>query len=157
LKPWGRKGTVEKDREGDLAVHQVLCLYRELPDLATASSAARRSLPGEARGSPSELHVHLIRFAHIADSCVNCGSVRTLCHGYTKRTLHASQQVELEKMFGMYPGISMELPLLALVEEKEERDRLAATGSDRSSISSSKTALLNFFSSSAERALIRWV
>jgi hypothetical protein len=31
--------------------------------------------------------------------------------------MHA-QQVELEKMFGHVPGISMELPLLAFAEEK---------------------------------------
>jgi len=41
-----------------------------------------------------------------------------------------SQQVELEKMFGHTPGVSMELPLLAYVEEKEERLRLHNTGSD---------------------------
>ncbi|NYT21945.1 MAG: formate dehydrogenase, partial [Methanomicrobiales archaeon] len=39
--------------------------------------------------------------------------------------------VELEKMFGHVPGVDMELPLLALVEEREERDRLSATGSDQ--------------------------
>jgi formate dehydrogenase subunit beta len=44
--------------------------------------------------------------------------------------MHA-QQVELEKMFGHVPGIDMQLPLLALVEEREERDRLLATGSDQ--------------------------
>jgi formate dehydrogenase subunit beta len=44
--------------------------------------------------------------------------------------MHA-QQVELEKMFGHVPGVDMKLPLLALVEEREERDRLSATGSDQ--------------------------
>ena len=44
--------------------------------------------------------------------------------------MHA-QQVEPEKMFGHVPGVDMNLPLLALVEEKEERDRLSATGSDQ--------------------------
>jgi formate dehydrogenase subunit beta len=43
--------------------------------------------------------------------------------------MHA-QQVELEKMFGHVPGVNMELPLLAMVEEKEERARLHNTGSD---------------------------
>jgi formate dehydrogenase subunit beta len=43
--------------------------------------------------------------------------------------MHA-QQVELEKMFGHIPGINMELPLMAYVEEKEERARLHNTGSD---------------------------
>jgi formate dehydrogenase subunit beta len=44
--------------------------------------------------------------------------------------MHALQ-VEMEKMFGHTPGVNMELPVLALVEEKSERDRLAATGSDQ--------------------------
>ena len=43
--------------------------------------------------------------------------------------MHA-QQVELEKMFGHIPGVSMELPLMAYVEEKQERARLENTGSD---------------------------
>jgi len=34
-------------------------------------------------------------------------------------------------MFGHVPGVDMSLPLLALVEEREERDRLSATGSDQ--------------------------
>ena len=43
--------------------------------------------------------------------------------------MHA-QQVELGKMFGHVPGVSMELPMLTLVEVKEERGRLHNTGSD---------------------------
>jgi formate dehydrogenase subunit beta len=43
--------------------------------------------------------------------------------------MHAQQQ-ELEKMFGHVPGANMELPLMAYVEEKEERGRLHNTGSD---------------------------
>jgi len=80
---------------------------------------------------PPNFMFHLIRFAHIADSCVNCGQCQELCPAEIPNALfmHA-QQVELEKMFGHTPGISMELPLLALVEEKEERARLANTGSD---------------------------
>ena len=75
---------------------------------------------------------HLIRFAHIADSCINCGQCQELCPAEIPNSLfmHA-QQVELEKMFGHTPGISMELPVLALADEKEERARLASTGSDQ--------------------------
>ena len=40
-------------------------------------------------------------------------------------------QVELEKMFGFTPGVNMDLPLLALVEEPTERKRLSDTGSDQ--------------------------
>jgi formate dehydrogenase subunit beta len=46
------------------------------------------------------------------------------------RFMHANQ-CELQKIFGYRPGQDMRLPILALVEEKAERDRLAATGSDQ--------------------------
>jgi formate dehydrogenase subunit beta len=75
---------------------------------------------------------HLIRFAHVADSCVNCGQCEENCPMEIPNTrfMHANQ-VELQKLFGYRPGQDMRLPILALVEEKSERDRLAATGSDQ--------------------------
>lgn len=81
---------------------------------------------------PVPFMFHLIRFAHIADSCVNCGQCEENCPMEIPNSLfmHA-QQCELEQMFGHVPGVDMELPLLALVEEREERSRLAATGSDQ--------------------------
>jgi len=84
--------------------------------------------PGEL---PVNFMFHLIRYAHIADSCVNCGQCEEVCAAEIPNALfmHA-QQVELEKMFGHTPGVNMELPLMAYVEEKEERLRLHNTGSD---------------------------
>jgi formate dehydrogenase subunit beta len=80
---------------------------------------------------PPNFMFHLIRFAHIADSCVNCGQCEELCPADIPNALfmHA-QQIELEKMFGHVPGVDMELPLMAFVEERSERARLANTGSD---------------------------
>jgi formate dehydrogenase subunit beta len=85
--------------------------------------------PGEV---PPNFMFHLIRFAHISDSCINCGQCQELCPMEIRNSLfmHA-QQVELEKMFGYTPGVDMHLPLLALVDEKEERERLHGTGSDQ--------------------------
>jgi formate dehydrogenase subunit beta len=85
--------------------------------------------PGEV---PPNFMFHLIRFAHISDSCINCGQCQELCAMDIPNALfmHA-QQTELEKMFGYTPGVNMNLPLMALVEEREERDRLSATGSDQ--------------------------
>jgi formate dehydrogenase subunit beta len=81
---------------------------------------------------PPGFMFHLIRFAHIADSCVNCGQCQELCAMDIPNSLHMhAQQQELEKMFGHVPGVDMSLPLLALVEEREERERLSATGSDQ--------------------------
>jgi len=74
---------------------------------------------------------HLICFAHIASSCVNCGQCQELCPSEIPNALFMhSQQVELEKMFGHVPGRDMELPILAYAEEREERARLHNTGSD---------------------------
>jgi formate dehydrogenase subunit beta len=80
---------------------------------------------------PPDFMFHLIRFAHIADSCVNCGQCQELCPAEIPNALfmHA-QQVEIEKMFGHVPGQDMELPIHAFVEERSERARLANTGSD---------------------------
>ena len=80
---------------------------------------------------PVDFMFHLIRYAHIADSCVNCGQCEEVCPAEIPNSLfmHA-QQVELEKMFGHVPGVDMELPLMAYVEEPEERARLHNTGSD---------------------------
>ena len=52
----------------------------------------------------------MIRFAHIADSCVNCGQCSDVCPMNIDNSLfmHA-QQVELEKMFGHTLGKDMEL------------------------------------------------
>ncbi len=80
-------------------------------------------------GAPSMFH--LIRFAHISDSCVNCGQCEELCPVEISNSvfLHAIQ-TDLERLFGFHPGEDMTPPVLALVEESSERDRLIATGTD---------------------------
>jgi len=85
---------------------------------------------------PGELPVpfmfHLIRFAHIADSCVNCGQCEENCPMEIANSLYMhALQTEMQRMFGHTPGVNMNLPILALVEEKAERERLSATGSDQ--------------------------
>ncbi len=85
--------------------------------------------PGEL---PPSFMFQLIRFAHISDSCVNCGQCQEMCPMDIPNSLFMhSLQTELEKMFGFTPGVDMKLPLLALVDEKSERERLSATGSDQ--------------------------
>lgn len=84
--------------------------------------------PGEL---PPNFMFHLIRFAHIADSCVNCGQCEELCPMDIPNALYMhANQVELEKMFGYKPGQDMTLPVMAMVEERSERDRLHSTGED---------------------------
>jgi len=81
---------------------------------------------------PPPFMFHLIRFAHISDSCVNCGQCEELCPVEISNSvfLHAIQ-TDLEKLFGFHPGEDMTPPVLALVEETTERKRLDATGSDQ--------------------------
>ena len=81
---------------------------------------------------PPGFMFHLIRFSHVADSCVNCGQCEELCPAEIPNALfmHA-QQCELEALFGHKPGVDLSLPVLALVEEKTERKRLANTGDDQ--------------------------
>ncbi|KUK67678.1 MAG: Formate dehydrogenase, partial [Methanomicrobiales archaeon 53_19] len=85
--------------------------------------------PGQVPPGPM---FHMIRFAHISDSCINCGQCEELCAMDIPNALfmHA-QQVELEKMFGFTPGVNMAPPVLAYAEEKVERKRLDDTGSDQ--------------------------
>jgi formate dehydrogenase subunit beta len=85
--------------------------------------------PGEV---PPNFMFHLIRFMHIADSCINCGQCEELCpmEIENSRLMHMVQ-ADLEGMFGYVPGVDMKLPVLALVEEPDERKRLAATGTDQ--------------------------
>ncbi|HWQ64985.1 MAG TPA: Coenzyme F420 hydrogenase/dehydrogenase, beta subunit C-terminal domain [Methanospirillum sp.] len=80
---------------------------------------------------PPGFMFHLIRFAHISDSCINCGQCEELCAVDIPNALfmHA-QQVELEKMFKYVPGRDLNPPIHALAEERAERARLEATGSD---------------------------
>ncbi|MCK8519810.1 Coenzyme F420 hydrogenase/dehydrogenase, beta subunit C-terminal domain [Methanoculleus sp. 7T] len=81
---------------------------------------------------PVPFMFHLIRYAHVSDSCVNCGQCEENCPMEIANSLYMhALQTEMEKMFGHTPGVDMELPVLALVEEQAERERLFATGSDQ--------------------------
>ncbi len=81
---------------------------------------------------PVPFMFHLIRYAHVSDSCVNCGQCEENCPMEIANSLYMhALQVDMEKMFGHTPGVNMELPVLALVEEQAERQRLSATGSDQ--------------------------
>ncbi|MDD3574320.1 MAG: Coenzyme F420 hydrogenase/dehydrogenase, beta subunit C-terminal domain [Methanospirillum sp.] len=74
--------------------------------------------PGEV---PPPLMFHLIRFSHIADSCINCGQCQDRCAMDIPVSLmmHALQ-AELEQMFGYHPGKPEGMPVLAKVSQHEE-------------------------------------
>jgi len=80
---------------------------------------------------PPGFMFQLIRFAHISDSCINCGQCQELCPMEIRNALFMhSQQVELQKMFGYVPGADLTPPIHAFVEERAERARLDATHTD---------------------------
>jgi formate dehydrogenase subunit beta len=80
---------------------------------------------------PPGFMFQLIRYAHISDSCINCGQCQELCPMEIQNALFMhSQQVELEKMFGYVPGVDLTPPIHAFVEERAERGRLDATKTD---------------------------
>jgi len=81
---------------------------------------------------PVPFMFHLIRYAHVSDSCVNCGQCEETCPMEIANSLYMhALQTDMEKMFGHTPGVNMDLPVLALVEEQAERQRLFETGSDQ--------------------------
>ncbi len=81
---------------------------------------------------PPDFMFHMIRFMHVSDSCINCGQCEELCPAEIEnsRLMHMIQS-DLQEMFGYVPGVDMKLPVLALVTEPEERERLKATGTDQ--------------------------
>ncbi len=81
---------------------------------------------------PPGFMFHLIRFTHVADSCINCGQCEELCPAEidNARLMHMVHK-DVEGMFGYVPGVDMKLPILTVAQEPEERKRLASTGTDQ--------------------------
>ncbi|MGA9141327.1 MAG: Coenzyme F420 hydrogenase/dehydrogenase, beta subunit C-terminal domain [Methanocella sp.] len=81
---------------------------------------------------PPGFMFHLIRFTHVADSCINCGQCEELCPAEidNARLMHMIHK-DVEAMFGYVPGVDMKLPILTVAQETEERKRLASTGTDQ--------------------------
>jgi formate dehydrogenase subunit beta len=81
---------------------------------------------------PPPFMFHMIRYVHVSDSCVNCGQCEELCAMDIPNALYMhALQVEMQEMFGYEPGVNLDLPVLALVEEPTERKRLNDTGDDQ--------------------------
>jgi formate dehydrogenase subunit beta len=81
---------------------------------------------------PPGFMFHLIRFTHVADSCINCGQCEELCPAEidNAKLMHMVQN-DVQAMFGYVPGVDMTLPILTSVWEPDERKRLASTGTDQ--------------------------
>jgi formate dehydrogenase (coenzyme F420) beta subunit len=70
---------------------------------------------------PPPLMFHLVRFSHVADSCVNCGQCQDRCAMDIPITLMMHYlQNELEQTFGYHPGDIEGMPVVAKVNQFEE-------------------------------------
>lgn len=69
---------------------------------------------------PPEFGFHLLRYAHVADSCIDCGQCEELCPMDIPNALfmHAIE-ADLEALYGYHAGEDMSRPILAIMEEPE--------------------------------------
>lgn len=69
---------------------------------------------------PPEFGFHLLRYAHVADSCIDCGQCEELCPMDIPNALfmHAIE-ADLEALYGYHAGEDMSRPVAAIMEEPE--------------------------------------
>ncbi len=79
------------------------------------------SFPGKV---PPEFAFHLLRYSHIADSCVFCGQCEELCPMDIPNALfmHAIK-TDLEELYGYHSGVDMSRPVMAIMEEPDNQDK----------------------------------
>jgi len=72
---------------------------------------------------PPELGFHLLRYSHVADSCIDCGQCEDLCPMDIPNALfmHA-MEADLEELYGYHAGEDMSLPAVAITEEPDMTD-----------------------------------
>lgn len=83
-------------------------LFNEIEPYMTA-------FPGQV---PPGFEFHLLRYAHVADSCINCGQCEELCPMDIPNALfmHAIQS-DLEALYGYHSEEDMLRPLKAIMKE----------------------------------------
>ncbi|MGD0951179.1 MAG: Coenzyme F420 hydrogenase/dehydrogenase, beta subunit C-terminal domain [Methanotrichaceae archaeon] len=69
---------------------------------------------------PPEFAFHLQRYAHVADSCIDCGQCEELCPMDIPNALfmHAIE-ADLEELYGYHAGEDMSLPVMAIMDEPD--------------------------------------
>lgn len=78
------------------------------------------SFPGKV---PPEFGFHLLRYSHVADSCIYCGQCEELCPMDIPNALfmHAIK-ADLEELYGYHAGVDMSRPAMAIMEEPKNQD-----------------------------------
>jgi formate dehydrogenase subunit beta len=87
------------------------------PALFNTTKPYMTSFPGKV---PPEFGFHLLRCAHVADSCIDCGQCEELCPMDipNARFMHAIE-ADLEVLYGYHAGEDMSNPVMAIMENPE--------------------------------------
>ena len=87
------------------------------PALFNSVSPYITAFPGKV---PPEFAFHLQRYAHVADSCIDCGQCEELCPMDIPNALfmHALE-ADLEELYGYHAGEDMSLPVMAIMDEPD--------------------------------------
>jgi formate dehydrogenase subunit beta len=87
------------------------------PALFNTTKPYMTAFPGKV---PPEFAFHLLRYAHVAESCIDCGQCEELCPMDIPNALfmHAIE-ADLEALYGYHAGEDMLLPKFAIMKEPE--------------------------------------
>lgn len=87
------------------------------PALFNKVETYKTAFPGKV---PPEFAFHLLRYAHVADSCVYCGQCEELCPMDIPNSLfmHAIE-ADLEELYGYHSGVDMSKPVMAIMDEPD--------------------------------------
>lgn len=67
---------------------------------------------------PPEFAFHLLRYSHVADSCIDCGQCEELCPMDIPNALFMhSIEADLEELYGYHAGVDMSQPVKAIMNE----------------------------------------
>jgi formate dehydrogenase (coenzyme F420) beta subunit len=87
------------------------------PALFNTTKPYMTVFPGQV---PPEFGFHLLRYAHVADSCIDCGQCEELCPMdiANARFMHAIE-ADLEAIYGYHAGEDMSRPIMAIMNEPD--------------------------------------
>ncbi|MGA9098830.1 MAG: Coenzyme F420 hydrogenase/dehydrogenase, beta subunit C-terminal domain [Methanotrichaceae archaeon] len=90
------------------------------PALFNTTRPYMTAFPGKV---PPEFGFHLLRYSHVADSCIDCGQCEELCPMDipNAKFMHAIE-ADLEELYGYHAGEDMSLPIMAIINEPSIKD-----------------------------------
>lgn len=89
------------------------------PALFNSTRPYMTSFPGII---PPEIAFHLIRYSHVADSCINCGQCEELCPmDIPNAEIMHAVATDLQELYGYRAGEDMSEPRIALMKDPQAR------------------------------------